>query len=443
MNIEIPSQLSPVHSINFANFISQLEEYPTYIYDFHKMQHCRPYGLLVIASAIRNNMNCYPRASHSAINYNSTQGCEFASTFGFFQSSGFDIGDLKEENDTGYRFVPIKTISSDYLNYEYTDTTLLNEKVNYQAVFLADTLVGDQPKNVQEVVQYCFREMMRNVFEHAQIKELWVCGQYWPSRNEAEIAILDEGIGILKSLKTNARIHAESCSEANRLALQPGLSRTIGMKQNPYDQWQNSGYGLYVASTLCAINGGYFILSSGDKTIFVNGQQQTEYSTNQLGTAICLTIQTKSKKLRNFDETLEEIVREGENRAQENGEKRILTASKVTTIASMIKHIETNSHQDLCHVSDCLLVENHIAINTEVLFTANSFNQKGELLGKFIYDEKEYSGVLLHVSSKSRIFYINNQIPIHAIVRKRRNDTYVLLEKHKYDKQVKKNKPKC
>lgn len=81
---------------------------------------------------------------------------------------------------------------------------------------------------------------------------------------------MDEGIGILKSLQSNSRISARSCEEANYLALQPGMSRTIGLKQDPMDIWQNSGYGLYVASTLCAMTGGYFIISSGNSAVLDN-----------------------------------------------------------------------------------------------------------------------------------------------------------------------------
>lgn len=61
--IEIPDRLTPTKAINFANYIEQCAEDNEYIYDFKNMQHCHPYGLLVIASAIRNNKQRYPNAN--------------------------------------------------------------------------------------------------------------------------------------------------------------------------------------------------------------------------------------------------------------------------------------------------------------------------------------------------------------------------------------------
>ncbi len=429
MRIEVPKNLSPIKAVNFANFIGQCSEEEEFIYDFHQMQNCHPYGLLVIASAIRNNKRRFAKSKHILENIEETQGGRFAASFGFYQSIGYDVGSAKEEDEIGDRYIPIKKISANDLHKEYTDTTLLNEKVNRQSYTLADMLVSDQSQKVRDAIQYCFREIIRNTFEHGETDELWVCGQYWPSRDEAEIAILDEGIGIFRSLHSNQRITVRNCEEANALALQPGLSRMIGMKQNPLDVWQNSGYGLYVASTLCAINGGYFIISSGDSAILISNGGQTNYTANQLGTAICLNIHTNSKKLNNFDETLSAIVKEGEKKALENGEKRILTASKITTIASMIRHIESSVQPDAV---DMVELDTLIPLNTEVSFEAKSDNVKGEILGIFEYKGKVFEGILLNVSSFNRKQYIQNSTSINVLVRKPKNGVYTLIEKHKY-----------
>lgn len=430
MDYIIPPKLTPLAAINFSKCLDSGRFYNEFVYDFKNMQHCHPYGLLVIASAIRNNMKKYPDATHKLKDTVVTQGGEFAANFGLYQSIGFDVGTAKEENDSGYRYIPIKKISAKDLHAQYTDTTLLNEKVNRHAAALSDILVGDQPKNIREAMQYCFREIIRNTFEHARISELWVCGQYWPTRHEAEIAVLDEGIGIFQSLRSNPRISVSTCTEANMLALQPGLSRTLGMKQNPYDVWQNSGYGLYVASTLCGINGGYFVISSGDSALLINGKQESKYAGRQTGTAICLNIRTDSGKLRNFDATLSAIVAEGEKKAQENGEKRILTASKVTTIASMIRHIESSAQSsDKSAVTYLGL----IPINTIVSFSVNSIDRRNRLVGTFIYNGQSFDGVLLNVTSFNRNLYLKGTTDVPCVVRKYKDGTYYLLERHRYE----------
>lgn len=289
-------------------------------------------------------------------------------------------------------------------------------------------LIADQPKTVRDAIQYCFREIIRNTFEHGETNSFWVCGQYWPTRNEAEIAIMDEGIGILKSLQSNRRISVKNCKDANLLALQPGMSKAIGLKQDPMDIWQNSGYGLYVASTICAMTGGYFIVSSGDSAILINNNQQSEYKASQKGTAICLNIKTKSKKLRDFDETLKAIVAEGQKNAVDNGEKRILTASKVTTIASIVKHIERTVQTDTV---DAVNTEMVVPQDTAVSFLIKDVNRKGEIIGTFEYEGEIFKGVLQNVSIFNRNRYKENSTPVDTVVRNFKNGRYTLIEKYK------------
>lgn len=433
MQINIPERLTPLDALNFANFLSNCPVCDEYIYDFKRMQHCRPYGLLVIGAAIRNNIEKYPNATHTMINTDATQGGQFATTFGFYQSIGQDIGEAKEEHDHGDRYVPIKKISAKDIHAKYPDTIVLNTKIERHSGELADMLVGDQPQNVRDAIRYCFREIIRNTFEHAHVSELWVCGQYWPTRDEAEIAILDEGIGILRSLQSNRRINAKCCEEANVLAVQPGLSRTIGEKQDPFDAWQNSGYGLYVASTLCALNGGYFILASGDNALNISGDGQCSYDCVQGGTSICVNVRINSKKLQHFDKTLNAIVAEGEKKARGNAEARILTASKVTTIASLLRNIEDSVDGGIANTVSHV-GEDRIPINTVVQFEAQLSQGNGEVFGKFEYNGKQYYGVLRNVNRINRVMYVEKKMKIPAIVRKAKGELYTLLEKHKFEK---------
>lgn len=440
MYIKIPSELRPLPAVNFARFLSGCNESSVFTYDFKDMQHCHPYGLLVLASAIRNNMKKYARAKHEVINPMETQGGQFAASFGFYQSIGFDIGEAKEETDIGDNYIPIKKITAKDLHAKYSGSTLLNDKVQRYSGELADTLVPDKPTAVKEALQYCFREIIRNTFEHAKTEELWVCGQFWPSRNEAEIAILDEGIGIFQSLQNNRRIQAKNCTSANLLALQPGLSRTLGCVSDPDDTWQNSGYGLYVASTVSALCDGYFILNSGDSAVLVSKEGQTQYNSYQLGTAICLNLHTDGSKIAHFAETLQAIVDEGQQIAGKNSDQRILTASKTTTTASMLRHISSAIDVKVDPIIT-FLGEAMIPLNACAWFTAEGAYANGDVSGTFVYNEKTYPGLLLNVSAINRKKYIENQVKIPVVVRKTRGNKYTLMEKHKFDKTHRNMKP--
>lgn len=97
----------------------------------------------------------------------------------------------------------------------------------------------------EKLLQYLLREAIRNIPEHAGTSEGWLCGQYWHNRNLAEIAILDEGIGIYNSLSRN-RVHRNYITtneDALRWALKPGVSTAFqpARGQRSQEPWANDG----------------------------------------------------------------------------------------------------------------------------------------------------------------------------------------------------------
>ncbi|MCX7827997.1 MAG: hypothetical protein N2315_02190 [Thermanaerothrix sp.] len=147
------------------------------------------------------------------------------------------------------------------------------------------------------------REMIRNIPEHSEAGEVWHCAQYWPSKNKVELSLLDEGIGIYESLSSNS-IYSNAISsdkDALELSLRPGVSRKFSPntgKQNVYDDfWKNSGYGLYMASQICANLGGSFLIASGSSALRMEGCRGAInikcIQTNFSGTAIQMIIDTR------------------------------------------------------------------------------------------------------------------------------------------------------
>ena len=339
--IIIPEKLTPLDAVNCSKYIVSSRADTTFIYDFSNMQHCHPFGLLVLGNAIRRNRYHYRNANHQLVGALDTQGAAFAADLGFFQYAGWNVGLETGIEDYGVRHIPIKRITVKELQSLGRGTYVLGDLVDYYAGELAYTLTQEDSSEVKKTFQYCLREMIRNVFEHAGVEEVWACGQYGPSRNEAEIALIDEGKGIWGSLRTNRRYKLFSDAEANKLALQPGASRMVGIRQDPYDIWQNSGYGLFMASALCGI-GGYFILGSGQDTTLINSELQTNYDSDIKGTAICMNIRTDL--IGDLQTQLNHLAAVGSKRAEENSQLRILSASKVSTIASLLR--DTSGKQE-------------------------------------------------------------------------------------------------
>lgn len=332
----IPEKLTPLDSINCAKHIKSCPPSKEYVYDFSDMQFCHPFGLLLIGNAIRWNKAHYSNANHHIVGVGFNQGTRFAADLGFFQYIGWDIGRKTNPEDYGVRHIPIKRITIKDLQKQQIGTLVLGDLIDYYSGELAMTLTQDATSETTKTLQYCLREMIRNSFEHGKVEEVWVCGVFWPSRNEAEIAIIDEGCGIWGSLRTNRKYKLRSDQEANKLALQPGASRMAGQYQDPYDAWQNSGFGLFMASALCCL-GGYFILGSGQDTTLINRLEQVNYQSNIKGTAICMNLRTN--KINNLQSKLDELAALGSAQARENSDLRILTASKVSTIASLLRDV--------------------------------------------------------------------------------------------------------
>jgi hypothetical protein len=124
--------------------------------------------------------------------------------------------------------------------------------------------------------------------EHSESAEFEYCGQYWPTQERVEVAILDCGIGVHKSLSANPNLKILSDDHALRLALLPGISgkTSAGNKIQEYDHWANSGYGLYLTSRLCAVGGSFFICSDKRGLLRKGDGQDKYYDCSFQGTAL-------------------------------------------------------------------------------------------------------------------------------------------------------------
>lgn len=118
---------------------------------------------------------------------------------------------------------------------------------------------------------------MRNIPEHADTDKMWICGQYWPSDDLVKIAIIDEGIGICRSMIKN-KAHRECIKtrlSAIEMALKADISESFfpSSKQKRNDDiWANSGFGLYTVSEICKKLGGNFCIISYGNYVFVDAE---------------------------------------------------------------------------------------------------------------------------------------------------------------------------
>lgn len=178
-------------------------------------------------------------------------------------------------------------ITESYLYMEYVGETIER---------LVKSLLGGFEFSIKNknFYSYLIREIMRNVIEHSQAEEI-ILLLYSNNIKEFGFKVIDFGIGIRRSLNSNPNYSVEDDKTALAFSLRPGITKSY--KNDPYrdEIWQNSGFGLYMVSTIINEIGGRFEIASGNhKIIYKSGFK--EYSkSNTKGTEVTVVFNTTNK----------------------------------------------------------------------------------------------------------------------------------------------------
>lgn len=298
MKITIPI-LSTSNALTFSRTLQSCDYDDKYFFDVSKINNYEPLPMLLTAAAIRQF--CVKRNLTPAdieLRFADNSPYRYACHMGFFQAAGFPQGKAPGEASGSSSYIPITKINICELQrkaFENGDILEQGDLIEREAIRLSKILAQSNTE-LQKLLQYLIREAIRNIPEHAETNDVWICGQYWHNRQYAEIAILDEGIGIFKSLSQN-RIHRnyiDSNEEALKWAIKPGVSvafdPSTGNKSS--DTWANSGYGLFMISEICKLTTGRFTLVSGDDCLRVFSNAAGSYGVHFNGTALGIRIGT-------------------------------------------------------------------------------------------------------------------------------------------------------
>lgn len=320
MKITIP-HLSTSNALSFCQKLPYTEFDETYIFDVSEINNYEPLPMLLTAAAIRQF--CSARAIEPwqiQLFYNDDTNYQYACHMGFFQAAGFAEGKAPGEAPGSGTYIPLTRLNiKELLRKEIEAGNIIeqDDMIENESNRLSHILSQDQ-KEFQKILQYLIREAVRNIPEHAEIDDVWICGQYWHNRDLAEIAILDEGVGIYNSLTKNA-IHRQFIStneDALRWALKPGVSVSFdpAKGQKARDVWANSGYGLYMISEICKMTGGWLTFVSGDDCLRVYSNGLSVCGVHFYGTA--LGIRVKPSKIVGFGSLIEAARKKGEETAK-------------------------------------------------------------------------------------------------------------------------------
>lgn len=310
MKIKIPRVLDLQSTLNFCNFIDNIQNDDSYVYDYEDMNRAEPFGLLMLSSKIRRFVDNSPECAHKDRNFkNEKNVIGYAAHMGFFQSVYQDYGKKPGEARGSNTYIPLTELNFNDIRKDGEDLYAYIEKTSEKIA----NILARNDANLKKYLKFSTRELIRNVLEHSESQSFWYAGQYWPSKGMVEVAILDEGIGMKDSFKRNKKLTVSNDDEAIKLAIQPGISKS-GIGKEVKDDYDNGGFGLYMISNFCEI-GGDIAICTGNSCLLINDKETTKYETSFKGTAI--RIRLNSEKMGKNSDIMKELSIKGSKEAKE------------------------------------------------------------------------------------------------------------------------------
>ena len=309
MNYRLPYRFDDDH-LDFIRRLDQLVDVPDVTLDFSRVGFVLPFATLTIAMALMDlttKRDALGMPGMKADGLDRADGVSYLKYFGFFQTLRFDVGNAPNEAPGSSRYLPITVVRKEELEAASGDEPFQVE-IDRQSDRLAKVIFPDKTNAAAaSMLSFCLREIIRNTFEHGKVRRCAVMAQRW-NDGDAEIAIADRGIGIHTALTAE---HKSASEEASiRKAILPGI--TSGSSRSTGSKWDNTGFGLYIASELGQRYGSFAVLSSGGYLRQDDVESYEEMP--QFGTIVKLRVNTDEASV--FPYILKEIVEEGEKRAE-------------------------------------------------------------------------------------------------------------------------------
>ena len=307
-DLKAPTQFNMPSAIEFALAIEKSPDADLYYIDFGSVRLIEPFAMLLISSEIRKlaRRACSPEIE--CINF---EHMSYAAHMGFFQSFDLEYGKTPGQARGNGNYLPITILETRKVEREAFDNGIeVGDQIESTSRRMSEVLCGDNNGALYDTLTYSIREIIRNVVEHSGAERCGICAQYWPSRERVEVAILDRGIGLRKSLSSNPHIDVSDDKKAINFALMPAVSgKAYKGARKQRGNWGNSGFGLYMTNRICR-NGGNFFIASGDTAMLLNrGEGKRYFKCSLDGTAVRMVINTS--ELMGLRESLDRYRQEG------------------------------------------------------------------------------------------------------------------------------------
>ncbi|ENY76475.1 hypothetical protein C206_17107 [Pseudomonas putida TRO1] len=325
----LPQNLSLTEAINFCNRLWEAQPDTKYEFDFRRMGMVEPFTMAYVANEMKRFRRSKEDVPFTALNF---QQHTYPAHMGFFKAFGLNHGNAPGQASGSSTYIPLTLLNVADIEQEAARRAVNpGDVIEEKASQIAQLLVRQSDGNLVDTLTFSIREIMRNVVEHSGSDFIEYCGQYWPSRNMVEVAILDVGNGVRYGLRDNPDLNISCDRDALHLALLPGISGKMyrGVRRRPNDAWQNSGFGLYMTSRICRAGGSFFIASNGAGILLDSAGKQDRVTSYQ-GTALRLRINTQS--LPDYDSMLARFRKEGFDAAKRFSGDQAIEPSLASTM---------------------------------------------------------------------------------------------------------------
>jgi len=156
-------------------------------------------------------------------------------------------------------------------------TKEVSRKIKVREQIKAKILSRFDNRDLGMLIDYILEELIDNAFEHSRASDIWISGQAFPKDNSFQIAILDNGVGFLETLK-GYKVSTEA--DALEKALEPGV--TGKLFYNNYGGRKNQGFGLFAISQMIGLLEGTMLMVSNNGSVFLKGSFTREMDERQI-----------------------------------------------------------------------------------------------------------------------------------------------------------------
>ena len=317
--INLPPEIGLYQAVKFANTLLGLSSGEKCTLDFSLVRWVEPFGMLVmgaVAQQVMVNKKIILYVSNHKLD---RDALSYMAYMGFFDFLGVNHGNPTGMMGRDNRYIPITVIKvNDLQNRANEEMKAIGKVIEEEASKIAKVLSQNISGDLHDTLKYSFSELIRNVVEHSESPVVVYCAQLWPSKHMVEVALLDVGIGIRRSLSQNPYLRIGSDMDALKLALLPGVSGKMfeGRKSDPYDVWENSGFGLYLLHRLSIEGKGSFFIGSGKAGLFIKslGDRTALSLDGYEGTLVRMQLNTRA--LTSLQLRIRGLVDEGEKLAK-------------------------------------------------------------------------------------------------------------------------------